>query len=47
MYLNIPIFHHFVYDKDGHVEMEIWYNPDARPYKFLCTFRGLNIQAQN
>lgn len=34
MYLNIPIFHHFVYDKDGHVEMEIFYNSDARPYKF-------------
>lgn len=31
---TIPIFHHFVCDKDGHKEMEIWYNPDARPYKF-------------
>lgn len=31
---NIPIFHHYVCDKDGNREMEIWYNPDAKPYKF-------------
>ena len=27
-------FHHFVCDKDGNIEMDIWYEPDARPYKF-------------
>lgn len=31
---NIPIFHHFVCDKDGNIEMDIWYEPDERPYKF-------------
>lgn len=31
---NMPIFRHLVCDKDGQKEMEIWYNPDARPYKF-------------
>ena len=31
---NIPIFHHFVRNKDGNNVMEIWYNPDAKPYKF-------------
>ena len=31
-------FHHDVYDKDGHKEMEIWYNPDAKPYKFSAHY---------
>lgn len=31
-------FHHDVYDKDGHKEMEILYNPDARPYKFFAHY---------
>ena len=25
---NIPIFHHYVCDKDGNIEMEIWFNPE-------------------
>ena len=40
---NIPIFHHYVYNKDGHKEMEIWYNPDARPYKFAIHYPGFEI----
>ncbi len=29
---NIPIFHHYVCDKDGNREMEIWFNP--KNYEF-------------
>ena len=35
---NIPIFNHFVCDKDGNIEMKIFYNPDARPYKFFTHY---------
>ena len=35
---NIPIFHHFVCDKDGNIEMEIFYERDARPYSFSVLF---------
>lgn len=35
---NIPIFHHFVCDKYGNIEMEIFYERDARPYSFSALF---------
>lgn len=36
-------FHHDVYDKDGHKEMEILYNPDARPHKFAVHYPRFEI----
>ena len=40
---KISIFHHFVCDKDGNIEMKIFYNPDARPHKFAVHYPRFEI----
>ena len=35
---KIPIFHHYVCNKDGYNVMEIFYNPDAKPFRFFVHY---------
>ena len=39
-------FFYDVCDKDGNIEMKVWYEPDARPYKFFVHYPRFEISGE-